>query len=89
MTPNARIAPGFGVVSLTLKNGEKADGTLRSETDTEVVLLTGTPPAERKIAKADIASRTDPISAMPPLGLISSRARSATWSSSSPACARR
>ena len=70
LAPNARIAPGFGVVSVTLKNGDKADGTLRSETDTEVVLLTGTPPVERKIAKADIASRTDPVSAMPPLGLI-------------------
>ena len=35
-----------------------------------MVLLTGTPPVERKIAKADIASRTDPVSAMPPLGLI-------------------
>ncbi len=70
LAPNARIAPGYGVVSITLKNGEKADGTLRSETDAEVVLLTGTPPAERKIPKADIASRTDPVSAMPPLGLI-------------------
>jgi len=70
VAPNARIAPGFGVVSITLKNGDKADGTLRSETDTEVVLLTGTPPAERRIAKADIATRTDPVSAMPPLGLI-------------------
>ena len=70
LAPNARIAPGFGVVSVTLKNGDKADGTLRSETDTEVVLLTGTPPVERKIAKTDIASRTDPVSAMPPLGLI-------------------
>jgi quinoprotein glucose dehydrogenase len=70
VTPNARIAPGFGTVSVTLKSGEKADGTLKSETDNEVVLLTGTPPVERKIAKADIASRTDPISAMPPLGLV-------------------
>ena len=70
VTPNARIAPGFGTVSVTLKSGEKIDGTLRSESDTEVVLSTGTPPAERKIAKADIASRTDPVSAMPPLGLI-------------------
>jgi putative heme-binding domain-containing protein len=70
VTPNARIAPGFGVVSVTLKSGEKLDGTLRSESDTEVVLSTGTPPADRKIAKADIASRTDPVSAMPPLGLI-------------------
>jgi putative heme-binding domain-containing protein len=70
VTPNARIAPGYGIVSVTLKNGEKADGTLRSESDSEVVLLTGTPPVERRIAKADIASRTDPVSAMPPLGLI-------------------
>ncbi len=70
LAPNARIAPGFGVVSLTLKNGDKIDGTLRSETDTEVVMLVGTPPVERKIAKADIASRTDPVSAMPPLGLV-------------------
>jgi hypothetical protein len=32
--------------------------------------VAGTPPAERKIPKAEIASRTDPVSAMPPLGLI-------------------
>jgi quinoprotein glucose dehydrogenase len=70
VTPNARIAPGFGVVSLTLKNGDKVDGTLRSETDTEVVMLVGTPPVEKKFAKADVASRTDPVSAMPPLGLV-------------------
>jgi quinoprotein glucose dehydrogenase len=70
VAPNARIAPGFGTVSITLKSGGKVDGTLKSETDTEVVLLTGTPPAERKIAKSDVASRTDPISAMPPLGLV-------------------
>jgi putative heme-binding domain-containing protein len=70
LAPNARIAPGFGVVSLTLKNGDKVDGTLRSETDTEVVMLVGTPTEEKKVAKADIASRTDPVSAMPPLGLV-------------------
>jgi quinoprotein glucose dehydrogenase len=68
--PNARIAPGFGVVSLTLKNGQKVDGTLRSETDTEVVVVTGTPPVEQRIAKADIAQRTNPVSAMPPMGSI-------------------
>lgn len=70
LAPNARIAPGFGVVSLTLKNGDRIDGTLRSETDAEVVMLVGTPPVEKKVAKADIASRTDPVSAMPPLGLV-------------------
>lgn len=70
LAPNARIAPGFGTVSLTLKNGQTVDGTLRSETETEVVLLAGTPPKEQKVAKVDIASRTDPVSAMPPVGLI-------------------
>jgi quinoprotein glucose dehydrogenase len=70
VAPNARIAPGFGIVSVTLKSGEKIDGTLRSESDTEVVLSAGTPPADRRVAKTDIASRTDPVSAMPPIGLI-------------------
>jgi putative heme-binding domain-containing protein len=70
IAPNARIAPGFGTVSLTLKNGQTVDGTLRSESDAEVVLLAGTPPKAQTVAKAEIASRTDPVSAMPPIGLI-------------------
>jgi len=68
--PNARIAPGFGTVGITLRNGDRIDGTLRSETDSEVVVLVGTPAAPRRIAKSDIAERTDPVSAMPPLGLL-------------------
>jgi quinoprotein glucose dehydrogenase len=68
--PNARIAPGFGAVGITLKNGQRVDGTLRDETDTHVVLLVGTPPVEQRVPKADIAERTNPVSAMPPLGLI-------------------
>ena len=70
LEPNARIAPGFGVVSVRLKNGERVEGTLREETDTRLTLLVGTPPVERVIAKADVAERTDPVSAMPPLGLV-------------------
>lgn len=70
LEPNARIAPGYGVVSITLKNGQRIDGTLREETDTEVVVLTGTPPAAQRIPKAEIAQRTDPVSAMPPMGLL-------------------
>lgn len=68
--PNKRIAPGFGTVGITLKNGDRVDGTLKEETDREVVVLTGTPVTARRLAKADIAERTDPVSAMPPLGLI-------------------
>ena len=68
--PNKRIPPGFGTVGITLKNGDRIDGTLREESDTEIVVLTGTPATPRRLAKADIAERTDPVSAMPPLGLV-------------------
>jgi putative heme-binding domain-containing protein len=68
--PNKRIAPGYGTVGVTLRNGQRVDGTLREETDTHVVLMTGDPQVERRIAKTDIAERTNPVSAMPPFGLI-------------------
>jgi putative heme-binding domain-containing protein len=68
LEPNARIAPGFGIVSVTLRNGDRLDGTLRSETASDLVLVSGTPPVERRISKADIASRTNPVSPMPPFG---------------------
>jgi quinoprotein glucose dehydrogenase len=70
LDPSARIAPGYGTVALTLRGGGRVDGTLREETPTEVVVVAGTPPAERRIAKADIVERTNPVSAMPPVGLI-------------------
>ncbi|HET7218906.1 MAG TPA: HEAT repeat domain-containing protein [Vicinamibacterales bacterium] len=70
LDPNAVIAPGFGTVGITFKNGQRIDGTLREETATEVVVLAGTPPAEQRVAKADIASRTNPVSAMPPVAAI-------------------
>ncbi len=68
--PNKRIAPGFGMVGITLNNGDRIDGTVREETETEVVVLTGAPAVQRRVKKTDIAERTDPVSAMPPLGLI-------------------
>ena len=70
LEPSARIAAGYGTVGITLKNGKRVDGTLRDETATDVVLMAGTPPAEQRIAKSEIAERTNPVSAMPPVGLI-------------------
>ena len=70
LEPSARIAPGYGTVGITLRSGGRVDGTLREETPTEVAVVTGTPPVERRIARADIVERTDPVSAMPPVGLI-------------------
>jgi quinoprotein glucose dehydrogenase len=68
LEPNARIAPGFGTVSVTLRSGESLNGTLRSETATDLVLVSGTPAVERRVSKAEIASRTNPVSPMPPFG---------------------
>lgn len=68
--PSARIAPGYGLVGLTLRDGSRVDGILRDESDTHVTLLVGTPAVEQKVAKTDITERSNPISAMPPLGLL-------------------
>jgi putative heme-binding domain-containing protein len=70
LEPSARIAPGFGTVSVTLRKGDRVVGTLRDETPTHVVLVEGTPPVERRIAKTDIADRSNPVSPMPAYGLI-------------------
>lgn len=69
ITPNAKIAEGFGTMTITLKNGESLAGILKSEKDGKVEVLL--PSNEKKsIAVADIAKRDGPVSAMPPLGAI-------------------
>jgi putative heme-binding domain-containing protein len=70
LQPNARIAPGFGTVALTLANGDKVVGTLKEETATHLVITIGTPPADREIPKGDVKERTEATSAMPPMGLV-------------------
>jgi putative heme-binding domain-containing protein len=71
ITPSARIAPGFGSVSVTLTNGQRVDGVLREETDTELVFAVGETGEEtRRIAKSDIAERSSAASAMPPMGAL-------------------
>lgn len=67
--PSARIAPGFGIVSVTLADGSTIAGTLRSETPEHLEIAVGTDPPVR-IAIGDIADRSKPLSAMPPLGGI-------------------
>jgi hypothetical protein len=34
------------------------------------VIVAGAPPVERRIAKTEIAQRTNPVSAMPPMGAL-------------------
>ena len=68
LDPNARIAPGFGVVSLTLKSGEKIDGVLKAETPASLTIALEK--GERIVPTAQIATRSAAASAMPPMGAL-------------------
>lgn len=70
--PSNRLAPGFGSVILTLKDGQEIIGTLASETDTELTITTSD--AEpTKVAKSRIERRENIPSSMPPMGDILSK----------------
>ncbi len=70
VSPAAAISPGYGLVSLTLKDGSSLAGTLTSETaDALEVKL---PDGQLRRVEADtIAQKSPPMSVMPPmLGLL-------------------
>lgn len=69
ITPSARIAPGYGQVSVTLKNGRKVEGLLRAESATTIAIEDTTRGLQR-VQIADIAKRTNGTSPMPPMNLI-------------------
>ncbi|HEX3132815.1 MAG TPA: c-type cytochrome, partial [Planctomycetota bacterium] len=67
--PNAKIAEGYGTMTLTTKGGETFAGILKSEKDGKVEVLL--PSNEKKIVPvSDIVKRDGPVSAMPPIGAI-------------------
>ena len=69
VNPGARIAPGYGTITLTLKDGGEVTGTLLEDTEKMVVLKTQN--AEPlKISTDRIASRKNAPSGMPAMGLI-------------------
>jgi len=67
--PAAKIAPGFGVMTATLKDGATAAGALKTETANSLV-LTLPDGTEQNIPVSQIASRTAPMTTMPPMGDI-------------------
>jgi putative heme-binding domain-containing protein len=69
LTPSAKIATGFGIVNVTLKDKTEVTGTLATETSAAVTvrLFDGT---RKTIKREDIAKQTDPVSIMPPMGAI-------------------
>ncbi|GAB3251942.1 c-type cytochrome [Larkinella harenae] len=70
--PSARLAPGFGMVSLTLKDGQTVSGILADETKTELILKT-TEAEPLKVPVARIDKRENLPSSMPPMGYILSK----------------
>ncbi len=68
LLPQAKIAAGFGSVSVTLRDGSVVNGVQLSESPSEVVVDMGVGEPQR-IAVREIATRTAPASAMPPSAL--------------------
>ncbi len=70
--PSARLAPGYGSVKLTLKDGQVVTGILAEETKSELILKTSD--AEPlKVAIGRIEKRENMVSSMPPMGTLMSR----------------
>ena len=72
ISPGARLAPGFGVVSVTLKDGKSYSGTLVAETNNSLTVRLGDRQNE-VIAKNDIAKRENAPSSMPDMKAILSK----------------
>lgn len=70
--PSARIAPGYGTISLKLTDGEEVSGSLISETEQEIQLKTGEAEPLR-IAVGRIKSRENYPSSMPAMGSMLSK----------------
>lgn len=67
VTPQATIAPGYGMMSVTTRSGASIAGSLKEETDSTITLVLPDKTVST-IRLSDIMSRTQPISTMPPMG---------------------
>jgi putative membrane-bound dehydrogenase-like protein len=73
INPVAKIVPGYGLVSITMKDGSNLAGGLFKEDKTTVTLrlADGT---EKKLPRGQITMQTPPVSMMPPmLGIMTPR----------------
>jgi putative heme-binding domain-containing protein len=67
--PSARLAPGYGNTTVTLKDGQVISGILEEETKDELILRTSdAEPME--IAISRIEKRENGLSAMPAMGKL-------------------
>jgi quinoprotein glucose dehydrogenase len=70
--PSARLSPGFGIVTLTLNNGNTVSGVLLRETKDSLTIKSGTRQNEA-YAKVQIAKRANAPSSMPDMKNILSK----------------
>jgi putative membrane-bound dehydrogenase-like protein len=68
--PQTSIAPGYGALTLTLKDGSVVSGQLKGESGGVIELRDPAQPASRKIPASQIAERGTVMSLMPPMGLM-------------------
>jgi len=66
INPGARLAPGFGVVTVELKNGKTIRGILQQEKPDALILKIGDK-LDTTIRSTQIAKRTNDPSSMPPM----------------------
>ncbi len=70
--PSKRIAPGFGLINIELKSGEKISGILMADQSDSLVVKVGSEP-EKTIKKSEIKESKLAMSSMPPMGTILSK----------------
>lgn len=68
MNPGASVAPGFGIVSLTLKNGNSLGGILQGENAGHFDIAVGDD--IWRVNRKDVMTSTPPVSAMPPMSAM-------------------
>jgi quinoprotein glucose dehydrogenase len=68
VNPGAVVAPGYGITSVTFKNGATLGGALVEETPDHIDI--STPEKLLRAKRSDIKAFTPPISAMPPMDLL-------------------
>jgi quinoprotein glucose dehydrogenase len=66
--PSAKVVDGYGVVSVTLKDGAALAGVLQKQSPTAITVLENNAPHE--ILRSDIKEMSPPASAMQPMGTI-------------------
>ena len=73
ITPSAKIATGYGIVNVTLKDKSEVSGTLAKETP-QAVTVRMFDGRQQIIPRSEIAAQTPPVSIMPPMqGILQAR----------------